>query len=470
VPHNEFLCTKKAYHNFEMRLKFKLIGPKDKANAGIQIRSRRIPNRHEVMGYQADIGQNFWGSLYDESRRNKVLAEFPVNAGQAVIKENDWNEYVIRCVDNRIQLWLNGYQTVDYEEPDESIEQMGVIGLEIHGGSPSEISYKEITIKELKDDVPFQVHVINEDSDYEAGGIFDVNRDGKLDIYCGGFWYEGPDWKKHFVRDVPGNGSYNDFAVIPHDVDGDGWIDVVNGSWGGKDVFWIRNPGQSGKPFKVFNIDKPGNLETVIAVDINRDGQLDFLPNTASSMQWYEYKRDPQKSSGVRWIKHTLLEDEETAGHGIGAGDVNADGKMDIITPKGWLEQTALSDDGWSWHPEFQLGIASVPVLTHDVDQDGDNDIIVGYGHDYGIYWLEQEILVNGKRNWIKHTIDDTWSQAHYLILADVDLDGQKELITGKRRYAHNGRDMGGEHPVCVYYYRCFSKNETWVRHVIHED
>ena len=108
-------------------------------------------------------------------------------------------------------------------------------------------------------------------------------------------------------------------------------------------------------------------------------------------------------------------------------------------------------------------------VLVFDVDQDGDNDLIVGNGHDYGIYWMEQAILASGERNWIKHVIDDTWSQAHFLLLADMDLDGQKDLITGKRRYAHNGHDKGGEHPVCVYYYRYNAKNKNWKRHVIHE-
>ena len=278
VPQNEFLCTKKSYHNFELRLKFKLIGPKEKANAGVQIRSTRIPDHNEVIGYQADIGQNYWGCLYDESRRKKVLAPDLISDA-LVVHQNDWNEYVIRCVDNRIQLWLNGYETVDYEETDESIEQTGVIGLQIHAGSPTEVWYKDITIKELKEDVPFKVHVVNDESRFEAATFVDINNDNKLDIFCGGFWYEAPEWKKHVVRQVPEqDGYYFDFAAIPQDVDNDGWTDIVNGSWHGKDLFWIRNTVQSGKSFEVFNIDKPGNLETLIPVDINGDGQADILP------------------------------------------------------------------------------------------------------------------------------------------------------------------------------------------------
>lgn len=147
LPHNEFLCTTREFGDFELRLKFKLLG--EGANAGIQIRSRRIPDHHEVCGYQADLGDGWWGSLYDESRRNRVLAAADPEALARVLKRDDWNEYRIRCQGRRIQLWINDLQTVDYTEEDESIEQRGVIGLQIHGGPPSEAWYKDIRLIEL---------------------------------------------------------------------------------------------------------------------------------------------------------------------------------------------------------------------------------------------------------------------------------------------------------------------------------
>ena len=146
VPRNEYLCTKKEYTDFELRLKCKVLG-KD-ANAGIQIRSERVPNSNEMIGYQADMGDNWWGCLYDE-RRHKLLAGPPVSEQGKLYKKDDWNEYVIRCQGRRIQLWLNGKCSVDYTEPDQSIPQKGVIGLQIHGGPPSEAWYKDITIKLL---------------------------------------------------------------------------------------------------------------------------------------------------------------------------------------------------------------------------------------------------------------------------------------------------------------------------------
>lgn len=147
IARNEFLCTKQEYGDFELRLKFKLLG--DGINGGAQIRSRRIPNHHEVKGYQADLGDGWWGSLYDESRRNKILAAADMALVKQVLKRDDWNDYTIRCQGRRIQLAINGQQTVDYTEPDEGIEQTGLIGLQIHAGKPSEAWYKDIRIKQL---------------------------------------------------------------------------------------------------------------------------------------------------------------------------------------------------------------------------------------------------------------------------------------------------------------------------------
>ncbi|OHB73973.1 MAG: hypothetical protein A2V70_01690 [Planctomycetes bacterium RBG_13_63_9] len=147
VTRNEFLCTKKPYADFELRLKFKLLG--EGANAGAQLRSQRIPDHHEMIGYQADMGDGWWGCLYDESRRGKILAGPPQEKRDKVIKKGDWNEYVIHCQGRRIRLSINGQRTVDYTEPDESIPQTGLIGLQIHGGPPSEAWYKDIRIKEL---------------------------------------------------------------------------------------------------------------------------------------------------------------------------------------------------------------------------------------------------------------------------------------------------------------------------------
>lgn len=149
VPRNEFLCTTKTYGDFELKVKFKLVGDRAKANAGVQFRTKRIPNHHEVSGYQADVGQHYWGALYDESRRNKVLVQPDKSVLAKIIKHDDWNDYVIRCEGARIRLWLNGTLTVDYTEKDDKIDRTGIIGLQIHGGAKAKAHYKDISIEEL---------------------------------------------------------------------------------------------------------------------------------------------------------------------------------------------------------------------------------------------------------------------------------------------------------------------------------
>ncbi|MGE3408562.1 MAG: DUF1080 domain-containing protein [Pirellulales bacterium] len=147
IEHNEFLCTEKPYENFELRLKFKVLG--QGANAGVQFRTKRIPDHFEVSGYQADLGDGWWGALYDESRRKRALAKPDNDELAKVLKRDDWNEYVIRCEGPHIQLWINGFQTVDYTEEEPEIERSGIIAVQIHGGPPSEAHYKDIYLKEL---------------------------------------------------------------------------------------------------------------------------------------------------------------------------------------------------------------------------------------------------------------------------------------------------------------------------------
>ncbi len=175
IPRNEFLCTEREYDDFELRLQVK--GSREHVNGGIQIRSQRIPDHHEVSGYQVDTGTigtafirrmiddkgaqqaniarsgvaNIWGSLYDESRRNKFLAVGDQTKLPGLIKATDWNEFVVRCQGNRIQIWINEFQTVDYTESDQGIPLSGIIGLQIHSGPAVEISYRNLVIKELSD-------------------------------------------------------------------------------------------------------------------------------------------------------------------------------------------------------------------------------------------------------------------------------------------------------------------------------
>ncbi|GAA4456458.1 DUF1080 domain-containing protein [Novipirellula rosea] len=162
IPHNEFLCTMERFADFDLRLEAKLVSPskdpsggktKPSLNAGVQFRTKRIPGDTEVSGYQADMGwigdRSIWGALYDESRRRKFLAEPAADLPQNLVKENDWNSIRVRCEGPRIQIFINGVQTVDYTETDDTIPRDGIIGLQIHSGPPAEAHYRNIRIRNL---------------------------------------------------------------------------------------------------------------------------------------------------------------------------------------------------------------------------------------------------------------------------------------------------------------------------------
>jgi len=153
IPYNMFLCTTKEYGDFELKLEAKLVGPGD--NSGIQIRSRRIEGGPEVSGYQADMGGSIgdfgvvWGSLYDEARRNKMLVTANQEEIVKVYRPHDWNEMVVKCQNNHIQVWINGYQSVDYTESDDTIAKKGIFGFQIHKGAPTEVWFRNIRLTEL---------------------------------------------------------------------------------------------------------------------------------------------------------------------------------------------------------------------------------------------------------------------------------------------------------------------------------
>jgi len=150
IPHNTFLTSAKSYQNFELRLKMKITPVKGGVNSGVQIRSARMPNHHEMIGYQADAGGTIWGKLYDESRRNKFIGESKdVEAVKKAVKPTGWNEYRIRCEGPRIRTWLNGVASVDFTEKDGGIPLDGYIGLQVHGGGTLTVQFKDITILEL---------------------------------------------------------------------------------------------------------------------------------------------------------------------------------------------------------------------------------------------------------------------------------------------------------------------------------
>ncbi len=341
-------------------------------------------------------------------------------------------------------------------------------------------------------DIAFHTSMI--DPGYgETVAVADVNRDGRPDIIAGESWYEAPQWVKHPLRQIDySNGYIDNFSDLAVDVDGDGWVDVIQCSYFTHNIVWLKNPGSNGGAWKVTEIDNSGPTEFAFLVDLNNDGKaLELLPEfdrPSVPATWFELKQG-------KWIKHVVA--QKSFGHGIGAGDMNGDGRNDILTPQGWLEAPKdISAKGdWVFHPTNwgakpiapagsspgQVTRPEKPIqfgymYLLDINGDGRKDMLTGMAHDYGIAWYEQQ----DDASWTQHIIDASWSQAHASVLMDLNGDGQPDLITGKRYFAHNGNDPGEREPVGVYWYEWRKIPRTqagannpgnggveWIRHIV---
>nr|WKN37222.1 VCBS repeat-containing protein [Tunicatimonas sp. TK19036] len=342
-----------------------------------------------------------------------------------------------------------------------SVRGVNVLFLSLIGGS---MFAQSPPPENISKPVQFERKTIAMES-YESVGAFDIDGDDTLDLISGAYWYEGPDYEvRHFVIDVERwNEYYNDFSTIPVDVNADGNMDYVTGAWGNQIICWRENPG-NGDPWVEHLIDSTGPVECTRGWDIDGDGNLEIVPNNpGNALKFYRMDRDAQgKSLGT----FTKVDVADNQGHGLGFGDLNGDGRGDLISADGWYEAPEDPLTGtWTEHKELSLGPASVPILVEDVNGDGKNDVIVGQGHGYGLSWYEQSTDEGGKRSWIAHPIDPYNSQFHTMEWIDVTGDGQPELVTGKRYRAHNGHDPGSGDPLGLYYFQW--NGESFTKHTI---
>ena len=296
----------------------------------------------------------------------------------------------------------------------------------------------------------------------EACGVADFNNDGKLDVVAGPYLYLAPEFRPQKVREVKsdvkedGKGYAHDFMNLPLDVNADGRLDVVSGNWFTKETWWFQNelPGADLWPTHV--IEQTGNIETGILVDLDGDGKAtDFLPDTQLTCL---YQLGKGGKLGDHFSRDSISNDRCDMGRGC--GDLNGDGRNDILTPAFWYEHCA--DGSWKKHP-YDVGFSdggralghASNLIVFDVNKDGLNDVLVSSAHKHGIFWYEQrrERDANGELQFTKHVIDDTWTQAHYLGWGDIDGDGVPELVTGKRFMAHNGHDPDEYGRLGIYYY-----------------
>jgi hypothetical protein len=329
----------------------------------------------------------------------------------------------------------------------------------------------------------------------EGVAVADLNKDGKLDIVAGYYWFEAPSWTKHEMAPAqPNTGSSeavafgmskvfnprkeysNSFLNLGMDVNLDGWDDVVIIDFPGKPAFWFENPhNKPGVWTKHIIADSVGIAnESPGFIDMDGDGRLDILCGDKAKKQ-IVWLKAPVKKGETQWKRFALSAENvpgtEIFSHGIGYGDVNKDGFNDVVVREGWFEGTADKTSGnWKFHLA-NLGEPCSHMQVLDVDGDGKNDVISASAHALGVWWHQQITDNEGNINFKTNLMSTTTAQTHSSIMADLNGDGRKEYITGKRFLAHHGRDPGdADASYLMWFDLTPGKQPYWTEHVIDND
>lgn len=335
------------------------------------------------------------------------------------------------------------------------------------------------------------------DAEFRAEGVAaaDFNNDGLSDVAAGDYWYAAPDWKRYPIRQpldragkpAPGydgsKGYSNTFASWAYDVNQDGWQDVINVGYPGAPCYWYENPKNPTGQWKQYEIWHSACNETPLFTDVTGDGRPELILGSQPERQMGFLSVPAPDKCREKWRFHAISEAGEPNQngtfmyyHGLGVGDLNQDGRLDVLIPHGWWEAPEQRDAGiWDFHPWSlskenkgnPLPASNLHVL--DLDLDGDQDVVMSSAHAYGIWWFENPGR-GSTAPFAYHLIDESFSQTHALGLVDLRGDGVPYLVTGKRYFAHMGPDPGEFDPVvmnCFEIRRSPGQPPTFVKHEI---
>ncbi len=323
-------------------------------------------------------------------------------------------------------------------------------------------------------EISFRKTVLSTQYISEGVAVADVNKDGKPDVLAGTFWWKAPNWEKMEITTPyihPSEEGYgNSFLNFSLDVNNDGWDDVIKVGLPGEKAFWYENPKNKKGHWKERLLYHSVGNESPTLVDIDGDGRNDLLCNDSEKKKviWLDASH---KKGDTAWSAHVISDDTligtHKYTHGLGYGDINGDGRKDVVIRDGWWEGPQNPrEENWTFH-KADLGDECAQMYVVDVDVDGDNDVISSSAHNYGIWWYEQ-VREGDTSAWKKHEIFKQFSQTHGLAFADINGDGRPDLVTGKRFWAHNGNDPGEKEPAVLYWFEFIpGKTPKFIPHEI---
>lgn len=325
--------------------------------------------------------------------------------------------------------------------------------------------------------VKFKKHILTNDFISEGVAVGDVNKDGLTDILAGAYWFEAPGWKRHeiapgkvFNKDTAYSHSFLNYSM---DVNLDGWTDLIVIDFPGTSATWYENPHNAAGYWKSHLIYETVGNESPAFVDVDGDGRVDLLCADSKERQMI-WLRAPTVKGTDEWEKFTIsgkhAPGTDIFSHGLGYGDINHDGRPDVIIKSGWWEGPVdPKQPDWLFHAA-DLGDDCSQMYVMDVNLDGNPDVVSASAHLCGIWWHEQGKDEQGNPQWNNHAISYAFAESHALALADLNGDGYPDIVTGKRNLKRNSwRNNPGTHgPPLLYWFESTpGKEPYWIPHLI---
>ncbi len=442
---------------------------------------RVAPSDDEGGGYQPPEGENSFPP------RGNPDVDTPFKRPDTELRPGEWNQIEIFLDANIIRAFLNDGREIGGRVGSTSDEISGLDGfgpIALYVGGQGEVQFKDVMYKDVgvrvtpkeKSSPRFKVHRIN-DMYYSWGAdADDFNQDGVTDVVAGPYIYYGPDYthRREIFPAITGSPS-NEFPYNrvqdTYDFNNDGWPDVISSAF--STTLFINPQGEHRrwKSYQILPDLRQGEITDL--VDIDNDGIPELVYAGNGSIRYAK----PQPGDPTQpWIEHQVSEDGYGLAHGIGTGDINGDGRMDILNAFGWWEQPDQIEEGklWTYHSEKlgrygrrATGVGGSIMAVYDANGDGLNDVITNLNaHGFGFAWYEQHRDDDGNISFTEHMISDDYSkeaagevifsQPHGATYADIDQDGIKDFIVGKRYFTHldNFYDPDPYSPPVLYWYK----------------